>query len=317
MAYCTFVQVNAQHLPCFNEKNRSDFAKQNILCLKLPRTGRNTMFKSDLHTHTNYSHAVNSVEEMVEAAKTKGLRYYGISEHSPRPEGYLYPNDYQESLIANYADYIADMRAARAASTENFNVMLGLEVDFMPDRADFARSSVEAYDFDYIIGGLHYQGTWGFDGDKKDWDILNEEERFKCYARYYADLATMSKSGLVDIVAHPDLIKMSSIESFKKWLTLPESLKCIADSFAQMRERDIILEISSAGLRKACNEIYPGPVVMKIGADLGLKICLSSDAHNTGDIAFAFDKLAEYAKSFGYKEGYTVIKREKHALPLG
>ena len=38
--------------------------------------------KIDIHTHSTFSHdGQSSLEKMVKAAKEKGIKYYGISEH--------------------------------------------------------------------------------------------------------------------------------------------------------------------------------------------------------------------------------------------
>ena len=42
----------------------------------------------DLHTHTIASgHAYNTMNEMIAAAKLRGLEIYGITEHAPRMNG--------------------------------------------------------------------------------------------------------------------------------------------------------------------------------------------------------------------------------------
>lgn len=74
------------------------------------------------------------------------------------------------------------------------------------------------------------------------------------------------------------------------------------------------MEVSSAGLRKPCRQIYPGPQIMQIASGLGLKICLSSDAHSTEQIAYAFDKLETYAREFGYTESWIIDKNGQHPL---
>ena len=273
------------------------------------------MIRADLHTHTTYSHAADQAERMVEAARNKGLSVFGISEHSPRPEGYLYPSDYQEKLQAKYPDYIREIQELRNANTPDFTVLLGLEADFMPDKPDFSKKSGAAADFDYIIGGLHFQGTWGFDCCQSDWDALRTEDKYNCYTKYYHDLAYMITSGIIDIVAHPDLIKIFSVEVFRAWLRLPSSKKLLHSTLGLIRECNLLMEVSSAGLRKPCGEIYPGPEIMRLAADLDLKICLSSDAHSADQIAYAFDELEKYAKSYGYTESYIVQGSKQH--PLG
>lgn len=272
------------------------------------------MIKADIHTHTKHSHAANSVAEMAVAARERGLRIFGFSEHSPRPEGYIYPADYQEKLLAGYADYIAEVQALCRASSPEFTVLSGLEVDFMPAEADFGRRAANAHNFDYIIGGLHFQGHWGFDNNQEDWDRLGREERFACYTQYYRDLAALCQSGVAQVIAHPDLIKLFSIETFRLWLDTDEASRGLAETFTLMRDLDLIMEISSAGLRKPCREIYPGPQIMRLAADLGLKICISSDAHTTGQIAWAFDELEAYAREYGYRESWIVRNKEKQAL---
>ncbi|MDR1126409.1 MAG: histidinol-phosphatase [Deltaproteobacteria bacterium] len=274
------------------------------------------MIRADLHTHTRHSHAVNSVAEMTRAARETGLETFGFSEHSPRPDGYLYPSDYQAKLLAGYADYIAEVQALRRASTPQFTVLLGLEIDFMPDELEFARQAVAAHPFDYVIGGLHFQGKWGFDWSQAEWDAIAEAERFKIYARYYRDLGALIESGVAQIIAHPDLIKIYSRESFDRWLNTPEAARALRRTFGLLQERDLIMEISSAGLRKPCAEIYPGPRIMRLAAELGLKVCLSSDAHATGQIAYAFDQLETYAREYGYAESWIVAGKQARAIPF-
>lgn len=62
------------------------------------------------------------------------------------------------------------------------------------------------------------------------------------------------------------------------------------------------MEISSAGLRKACREIYPAPPIMALAAELRLPVSFASDAHSSDDVAYGFARLASYAKAFGFTE---------------
>ena len=55
------------------------------------------MILRDLHTHTLYSHGRNTPAEMYAAAEAAGLRLYGFSEHSPRPQGYTYSHEYRSA----------------------------------------------------------------------------------------------------------------------------------------------------------------------------------------------------------------------------
>lgn len=76
------------------------------------------------------------------------------------------------------------------------------------------------------------------------------------------------------------------------------------------------MEISSAGIRKACREIYPAPPIMLMAAQMGLPVSFASDAHGTEDVAYGFARLASYARAFGFAE-YTIFDRgQRIVLPL-
>lgn len=271
----------------------------------------------DLHTHTNHSHGQADVLSMYNAGIAHGLTVIGFSEHSPRPQGYTYPEDYQEKLVAGFSGYIAEVSALKAPAAErNVTVLLGLEVDYIPGHEDYAAGLVKSHAYDYIIGGLHFQGTWGFDFAAADWDALDRQGCFAAYARYYADLERMCRTGLFHIAAHPDLIKIFSAGRFREWLGTDAALPLVRAALHAMKEHGVLMEISSAGLRKPCREIYPGPEIMQAAADIGLRVSFGSDAHCTNTPAYAFAELARYAAGFGYAESSIVVQGRASARPF-
>lgn len=272
---------------------------------------------ADLHAHTHHSHGQASTEAMYLAARDKGLSLFGFSEHSPRPEGYTYPVDYQEKLNSRFDQYVREVEEMKQrGQAEGLTVLLGLEIDYIPGQEAYARALRNSRPFDYIIGGLHFQGTWGFDFTADDWAGLSREKRFAAYARYYDDLASMCRTDLFHIAAHPDLIKLFTLDSFNEWLDTEEAAPRIRRALETMKEHGVIMEVSSAGLRKPCKEIYPGPRIMAMAAEIGLPISFGSDAHCVNTPAFAFDELARYAASFGYTQSFVVEKNTARALPF-
>ena len=244
------------------------------------------MIVADVHNHTNASHGKASVGEMYAAAKDRGLAVYGFSEHSPRPEAYSYPVEYREHLRQNFVCYASEVMQLRALSGSP-KVLLGMELDWFPSERPFMEAAVAAYPFDYIIGGIHFLGSWGFDFTQDDWKI-SPQQCYTRYENYFRTLADMARSGLVDIAAHPDIIKLYSVDVFHQWLAMPESLALISEALTAIRDNGLVMEISSAGLRKPCNEIYPHPAIMKLASELGVKISFGSDAHCPNTPAYAY-----------------------------
>ena len=272
------------------------------------------MVAVDLHTHTRCSHGKGTAREMFAAGKERGIALHGFSEHSPRPDGYDYPSEYRAQLIRAFPDYVREVLELKAQHPGQ--VLLGMEVDWMEAEIDFIQKVVRAYDFDYLIGSVHFVGKWGYDFSAEDWKPLSFDQRAAHYASYFRALIRMAASQLFNIAAHPDLIKIFSIETFRRWLTQGDGLDLVRESLLAIRDAGMSMEISSAGLRKPCGEIYPGPEIMRLTADLRVPVVFGSDAHQPADMGFAFDKLARYAASFGIKRGECVIGGASFTFPL-
>ena len=272
------------------------------------------MIRADLHSHTKYSHGADEPEEMFAAANARGLEILGFSEHSPRPQGYDYTHEYREKLAAGFAEYVS--RGQDLKKMPGCRVLLAMEMDWLDGQEDFIRKACSAHDFDYLLGSVHFIGRWGFDDGDAQWKNWDDTQRFAHYERYFALWRQMLSSGIFQIAAHPDLIKIFSAESFHKWLSREKSREQIADCLDVLKQQGMAMEISSAGLRKPCREIYPCPTLMVLAAKCGVDITFASDAHCVADVGRDFARLANYARAFGFSRQAVFCQGEKTYLPF-
>ena len=278
------------------------------------------MICADVHNHTIASHGLATVGEMYAAAKERNLRWYGFSEHSPLPPGYSCPL-YKGDLAVTFPAYAAEVMALReqtaclpGTQSASPRVLMGMELDWLPVNMPWMRDVIGHYPFDYIIGGLHFVGDVPV-GSPRCWGpVVERHERFARYDAYYEIMQGLAASGMVDVVAHPDFIKVCCYDDFQAWLALPGSTDRIAAVLEAMRTTDTAMEVSSAGLRKPFHEPYPGPVIMRLAADLGLTISFGSDAHNTQDTGSHFSELAAYAAAYGFSRSRICVGRERLEL---
>ena len=278
------------------------------------------MICADVHNHTIASHGLATVGEMYAAAKERNLRWYGFSEHSPLPPGYSCPL-YKGDLAVAFPAYAAEVMALReqtaclpGTQSASPRVLMGMELDWLPVNMPWMRDVIGHYPFDYIIGGLHFVGEVPV-GSPRCWGpVVERHERFARYDAYYEIMQGLAASGMVDVVAHPDFIKVCCYDDFQAWLALPGSTDRIAAVLEAMRTTDTAMEVSSAGLRKPFHEPYPGPVIMRLAADLGLTISFGSDAHNTQDTGSHFSELAAYAAAYGFSRSRICVGRERLEL---
>ena len=106
------------------------------------------------------------------------------------------------------------------------------------------------------------------------------------------------------------------MDYFHNWLRGDEAKGLVREALLAVKNSGMAMEISSAGLRKPCREIYPGPVLMEMAASMDIPVSINSDAHNKDDLMNGFDELIAYAKEYGYRSSVYVSGGRMHPLPL-
>jgi histidinol-phosphatase (PHP family) len=127
-------------------------------------------------------------------------------------------------------------------------------------------------------------------------------------------LGQAAQSGLFDVMAHPDLVKV-----WGKDRPVPDgdlrrfyypAMEAIADA-------GVAVEVSTAGFRKPVGEIYPAPAFLEMAIDAGTPLALSSDAHVPEQLGWEYERAVELLESMGVKEIAVFEKRERRLEPLG
>jgi DNA polymerase (family X) len=99
------------------------------------------------HLHTNYSDGAGTVEEMVRAARDRGYRYLGISDHS---QSAFYANGLKEPQILQQWSEIDAVQAKHS----DIHIFKGIEADILPDGSmDYADELLRRFDF--VIASVH------------------------------------------------------------------------------------------------------------------------------------------------------------------
>ena len=84
-----------------------------------------------------------------------------------------------------------------------------------------------------------------------------------------------------------------------------------------MAASDVVIELSSAGLRKPIAEMYPSPALLRRLVEAGVPVTFSSDAHAPAEVGWGYDRTVAEAIRCGVREYVTFEKRRAipHALP--
>jgi histidinol-phosphatase (PHP family) len=175
-------------------------------------------------------------------------------------------------------------------------------------------SVLGARDFDYVLGSVHFIGEGAVDQNR--WDVweLEQGDPDRVWARYFEALAAAARSGLFDVMAHPDLVKVWGPGRPGPSRDPRHYYEVAVEAFA---ESGVAAEVSTAGLRKATAEIYPAPAFAAMLADAGVPLTISSDAHVPEQVGYAYDQARELFSSIGVGEIAVFESRQRRMEPIG
>jgi histidinol-phosphatase (PHP family) len=221
---------------------------------------------------------------------------YNFVECAPMLERPNYVKEHGHGFrLDDYISLIEDMKA------EGLSVKLGIEFDYIDetieDVADFLE---EGHPWDLVIGSVHWIGEWGFDIDPTSWNDVDVEW---AYSAYFERVCRAARSGVFDVIGHPDVIKVFGAR-LATGLEGPDEegpLRGYYDALtAAAASSGTCLEVSSAGLRRPVEEAYPAMTLLKMACERGVGITLASDAHEPEEVASRYDELVSWAREAGY-----------------
>ncbi|MBX3253374.1 MAG: DNA polymerase/3'-5' exonuclease PolX [Chitinophagaceae bacterium] len=130
--------------PCLREE---DHAINKAVEKDLPRLIQPSDIKGIIHSHSNWSDGVHTIEEMAAAAIQKGYEYLVISDHS---KSAFYANGLQEDRLKEQHAYIDALNE----KLKPFKIFKSIEADILNDGSLDYSNEVLAV-FDLVIASVH------------------------------------------------------------------------------------------------------------------------------------------------------------------
>ncbi len=225
-------------------------------------------------------------------ARARGVLEIAVTEHVHRFAAARdwHPNPWwREEATEDVDVYCAALERARA---EGLPVLIGVEMDWLPDRTDEIAGFLDGRPFDIVLGSVHWLSDRAVDHpDYLAWDALDAEE---IWERYLDELVAAARSGLFDVLAHIDLPKVFGH-------TQPDSARARwPEVIGQIAAAGVAVECSTAGLRKPVGQLYPDPDLLGLCAAAGIPVTLSSDAHRPEDVAADYPTAVAALGGAGY-----------------
>ncbi|MEO8509836.1 MAG: PHP domain-containing protein [Chloroflexota bacterium] len=264
------------------------------------------------------------IDRYMEAAAARGVTELGFTEHLYRCResipvlGRWWERDPDARLRADLAAWIGTERnlslaryveVVLDAKARGLPVKLGLEVDFVPGTEVAVLDLLAGIPFDYLVGSIHWIGAWNFmrDSARAEYERRGTERAF---AQYFELEAALAGSGLVDVLAHADVIARHALQPGGDLGHL------YGPVVAAAARSGTAIEVSSAGLRHRVQRLYPAPSFLARFRAAGVPITLASDAHVADDAALGYEVVVAAARRAGYTEYLRFEARRRVPTPL-
>ena len=210
---------------------------------EIPRLVREKNLKGDLHTHTNLTDGVASLEDMVAAAVRRGYEYYAITDHAPN---LVFQRMTDEKMLAQ-RDQVRALDAP-------LDLLHGTELNIAPDGSvDWDEAS---------FGG---QGLTGFDLCVASVHSHFDQPRAEMTRRF----VTACENPRVNIIGHPTTRRIGR---------RPPVDVDFGELFRACARTGTALEINASPQRLDLPSDH-----IRAARDAGVVFAIDSDAHSVAD----------------------------------
>ena len=261
---------------------------------------------ADYHLHTPLCHHASGwPADFARKALELGMSEIGFADHNPMPQ----PFDDWRMDLEDLPRYIAVVEDARRAFPQ-LTIRLGLECDYIAGRESWIEDLARRASWDYFIGSVHYLPE-GWEVDHPRHISRHAGDAEAIWSSYWKAYEQCIRSGLFDFVAHPDLPKKFG------YRPAGDLRRFYEPAIAALAESGMAFEINTAGLRKACHELYPAPEFLELAHAAGVPLLINSDAHDPAELGANFGEAAALATTVGYTKLARFERRRLSFVVLG
>jgi histidinol-phosphatase (PHP family) len=260
---------------------------------------------ANFHTHARYCDGQGELKDYVQAALELNFEALGFSCHNPLP----FPCTWTmapESL----SDYLQAAEELKKSHGHRLELLLGLEIDYIPGLISPASPRFRELGLDFTIGSVHFLGQladgsrWTVDGPAAE---LAEGvaasfagDMREAVRRYYELVAEMVTVSPPDMLGHFDLIKKNNREGRlfseeEDWYRA-----CVQDALNAVARSGVVLEVNTGGLfRNTSGALYPSAWIITECLERNIPLIVNSDAHKPGDLDGCFARTYALLSELG------------------
>src|SRR5262249_27935255 len=196
----------------------------------------------------------------------------------------------------------------------DLQIRAGIELDNDPVHSPAGRKWIEKnWDkLDFVLGSVHFldRADQMFDSVPDGAAQFEGRNMDAMYTEYFRGIRELVANGLVDALAHLDLLKIHGHRPTADIGAL------INETLEFIRTRNLAVELSTAGWRKPVNELYPSDAIIEVALEKGIPFTTASDAHSHVQIGENFANLAQKMAEIGIRQVCIFDRHKRAQVPL-
>jgi len=262
---------------------------------------------TNYHTHTVFCDGRFEAVCYVKEAMRQGIKSLGFSAHAP----VNFPTHWTINP-ARLGDYQKEIHRLKHKYAGSLDIYCGLEADYFLDIFPDVQALYSGYNWDYIIGSVHFIGVyanghrWCIDGSHEEfldgWREIMDNDPLLPIQRYFEITREMVRKMKPDIIGHVDKIKIQHCPDCIIPDTHPFFREQLMATLEEIAAAGCIVEVSTRGIQKGqTSDYFPGRWAIAQMQKMGIPVTLSSDAHIPDALTFGFERAETMLRETGYR----------------
>lgn len=269
---------------------------------------RNRGLKTDMHTHSEYSHdSICPISEMARAEIENGAGVFAVTDHC-------------DVLFYETTDVVDGIkRSVNAAQTagmqfkNEIKVLSGVEIGEGAWYPQITEQVMGIGNFDIVIGSVHavkYK-KYSIPYSQIDFSQMSINDIYGFMDKYFDDVMNMLENVPCDVMAHLTCPLRYITGKYKKDVDLSRYMCKIKSILRYIIDHAIALEINTSGLGSEYGRFMPEEWIIKLFKEMGgYLITIGSDAHISENAANGFDAAFDLLKKYDFRNYYYFEKRK-------
>lgn len=271
------------------------------------------MIQADMHMHTWFSTDSEACpRDMADEAVRKGLKTICFTDHFDKDD-----LEWGEEGIFDVDAYFVEMQKLQEEYAGKLNIRIGIELGLRTYLKDYYEELTKKYPFDFVIGSVHNvpykkdaEGNILYTDPAAEKLFTDRTDKEAYRLMMETTLENVRTSDCFQTLGHLDYVVRYG-KSREKEYSYTDYADIIDEILKLLIEKEMGLEVNSAGLKYGLPFAHPHPDVLKRYRELGGEIItIGADAHKPEHIAYDFAKAEEILKSCGFKY-YTEFFEQK------